>query len=111
MAKDGWYQDPCFQASHSEWNRSKSTRCIGSYSAIEAGLAFRSQGLLTAEDDLDVFYQKWRSPICRSLSLALGDVGFCEQIRALVESCAPQVAHKIRAVTPSLAARGSRLGD
>ena len=30
---------------------------------------------MSADDDFDVFYQKWRSPILRSLALALGDVG------------------------------------
>ena len=42
-------------------------------------MAYRNQGLVTAEDDFDVFYQKWRSPICRSLALALGDVGLANE--------------------------------
>jgi len=42
-------------------------------------LAYRNQGLVTAEDDFDVFYQKWRSTICRSLALALGDVGLANE--------------------------------
>jgi RNA polymerase sigma factor (sigma-70 family) len=38
-----------------------------------------NQGSVTAEGDFDVFYQKWRSPICRSLALALGDVGLASE--------------------------------
>lgn len=34
---------------------------------------------VTAVDDFDVFYQKWRSPIRRSLALALGDVGLADE--------------------------------
>jgi RNA polymerase sigma-70 factor (ECF subfamily) len=34
---------------------------------------------VTAEDDFDVFYQRWRSPIRRSLALALGDVGLADE--------------------------------
>jgi len=34
---------------------------------------------VTSEDDFDVFYQKWRSPICQSLALALGDVGLANE--------------------------------
>ena len=42
-------------------------------------MAYRNQGLVTAEDDFDVFYQTWRPPICRSLALALGDIGLASE--------------------------------
>lgn len=42
-------------------------------------MADRNQVLVTAEDDFGVFYQKWRSPICRSLALTLGDVGLANE--------------------------------
>ena len=53
--------------------------CIGADCAREAGLVYRNRALVTAEDDFDVFYQKWRSPIRRSLALALGDVGLADE--------------------------------
>jgi RNA polymerase sigma-70 factor (ECF subfamily) len=37
------------------------------------------KGSLTTEDDFDVFYQTWRTPIRRSLALALGDVGLADE--------------------------------
>jgi RNA polymerase sigma factor (sigma-70 family) len=42
-------------------------------------LAYGNQGLVAAEDDFDVFYEEWRSPICRSLALALGDVSLADE--------------------------------
>ena len=42
-------------------------------------MAYRNQGLATAEGDFEAFYQKWRSPIFRSLALALGDAGLASE--------------------------------
>ena len=42
-------------------------------------MAYRNQSLVTAEDDFEDFYQKWRPPIFRSLALALGDVGLASE--------------------------------
>jgi RNA polymerase sigma-70 factor (ECF subfamily) len=42
-------------------------------------LASGTKGSIRAEDEFDVFYQTWRSPIRRSLALALGDVGLADE--------------------------------
>jgi RNA polymerase sigma-70 factor (ECF subfamily) len=34
---------------------------------------------MRADDDFDVFYEKWRLPIRRSLALVLGDVGLADE--------------------------------
>lgn len=46
---------------------------------------------MTAEDDFDVFYQKWRAPIRRSLALAIGDIGLASE--AIDEAMTRAVAH------------------
>jgi RNA polymerase sigma-70 factor (ECF subfamily) len=48
-------------------------------SAKEAGLVYTNKVSVTAADDFDVFYQKWRSPIRRSLAFTLGDVGLADE--------------------------------
>jgi len=42
-------------------------------------LVYTNRVSVTAADDFDVFYQKWRLPIRRSLALALGDVGLADE--------------------------------
>jgi RNA polymerase sigma-70 factor (ECF subfamily) len=53
-------------------------------------VVYGKKSSLTAEDDFDVFYQKWRSPIRRSLALALGDIGLADE--AVDEAMARAVA-------------------
>jgi RNA polymerase sigma-70 factor (ECF subfamily) len=54
-------------------------------------LAPRKRVLVTTEEDFDVFYQKWRSPVRRSLALALGDVGLADE--AVDEAMTRAIAH------------------
>lgn len=55
------------------------TRVLGQTLQEEAGMALRDQRSVTAEDGFEAFYQRWHSPIRRSLALALGDVGLADE--------------------------------
>jgi len=46
---------------------------------------------VTAEEEFTAFYQEWRSPIRRSLAMALGDVGLAEE--AIDEAMTRALAH------------------
>lgn len=45
----------------------------------EPGLVNGKRAAVTAEEEFAAFYQEWRSPIRRSLAMALGDVGLAEE--------------------------------
>ena len=45
----------------------------------KTGLVDGEPAAVTAEEEFAAFYEEWRSPICRSLALALGDVGLANE--------------------------------